>query len=327
MAMVRGTVSCKGKNINPMETVTLEGLSTRFNGEILVTGVRHEITQGVWITTIQFGLSPKWFSQSEDFHGPPATGLLPAVQGLQIGKVITPAHQDPDKQGRIKVSVATIVERKKGVWARQALFSTGAVFRPKVNDEVILGFLNDDPRQAVILGVLNNKNALTPLESAKDKMNEKIAIYAPHNEEKDIYIQFDKKEQSIEIKTKKRSVLLNEIKEEIQLRNDATTIIMTEKEIKLTAENIVLEGSKKVELKTEDATIKASGGALNLEGKEATLKGNGGGVTLDGQPSTTINGGTVDVNAKSTLTLEGKVKADLKGAMASIKGDATTMVG
>ena len=78
------------------------------------------------------------------------------------------------------------------------------MFRPKVNDEVILGFLNDDPRQAVILGVLNNKNALTPLKSAEDKMNEKTAIYAPHNEEKDIYIQFDKKEQSIEIKTKKR---------------------------------------------------------------------------------------------------------------------------
>ena len=33
------------------------------------------------------------------------------------------------------------------------------------------------------------------------------------------------------------------------------------------------------------------------------------------------------VNAKSTLTLEGKAKADLKGAMASVKGDATTMVG
>ena len=156
----------------------------------------------MWTTTYSIWIVSKWFSQSENFHSPLAVGLLPAVQGLQIGKVIAPAHQDPDKQGRIKVSVATIVEGKKGVWARQALFSIGAVFRPKVNDEVILGFLNDDPRQAVILGVLNNKNALTPLESAEDKMNEKT-IYAPHNKEKDIYIQFDKKEQSIEIKAKK----------------------------------------------------------------------------------------------------------------------------
>ncbi len=326
MAMIRGTVSCKGKNINPLQTVTLKGISTRFNGEILVTGVHHEIAQGLWTTTIQFGLSPKWFSQSENFHSPLAAGLLPAVQGLQIGKVIAPAHQDPDKQGRIKVSVATIVEGKKGVWARQALFSIGAVFRPKVNDEVILGFLNDDPRQAVILGVLNNKNALTPLKSAEDKMNEKTAIYAPHNEEKDIYIQFDKKEQSIEIKTKKRSVLLNEVKKEIQLKNGTTTISMTEDEISINAKKISINAKDKFRLKTGDATIEASG-VLNLKGKDTTLKGNGIGVEINGQPSTTINGGTVAVNAKSTLTLEGKAKADLKGAMASVKGDATTMVG
>ena len=326
MAMIRGTVSCKGKNINPLQTVTLKGISTRFNGEILVTGVQHQIAKGLWTTVIQFGLPPRWFSRSDDFHSPLAAGLLPAIQGLQIGKVIAPAHQDPDKQGRIKVSVATIVEGKKGVWARQALFSIGAVFRPKVNDEVILGFLNSDPRQAVILGVLNNKNALTPLKSAEDKMNEKTAIYAPHNEEKDIYIQFDKKEQSIEIKAKKRSVLLNEIKEEIQLKNETTMISMTKDTITLTADNIVLSGGKAVDLKTKDATIKASG-ALNLSGQKATLEGSGGGVTIDGKPSTTIEGAKVSVNAKSTLTLEGKVKTDLTGAVASVKGKAITKVG
>ena len=78
----------------------------------MVTGV-HQIAKGLWTTVIQFGLSPKWFSRSENFRSPLAAGLLPAIQGLQIGKVIAPAHQDPDKQGRIKVSVATIVEGKK----------------------------------------------------------------------------------------------------------------------------------------------------------------------------------------------------------------------
>ena len=85
---------------------------------------------------------PNGLVRSDDFHSPSAAGLLPAIQGLQIGKVLEQADQDPDKQDRIKVSVATIVEGKNGLWARQALFSTGAVFRPKVNDEVILGFLN-----------------------------------------------------------------------------------------------------------------------------------------------------------------------------------------
>ena len=154
------------------------------------------------------------------------------------------ADKDPDKQDRVKISLPAI-DAKKGVWARQALFSTGAIFRPKVKDEVIVGFLNDDPRQAIILGVLNNKNALTSVKSTEDKKNEKIAIYAPHNKSKDVYIQFDKKEHSIEIKTKKRSILLNEKKKEIQIKNDATTISMTKDEIKLKAKNIVLDGSTK----------------------------------------------------------------------------------
>jgi Rhs element Vgr protein len=325
MAMIRGTASCKGKNINLLQTVTLKGLSTRFNGEILVTGVRHEIAKGLWTTVIQFGLPQRWFSRSDDFQGAPANGLLPAIQGLQIGKVLEQADKDPDKQDRIKISLPTI-DAKNGIWARQALFSTGTIFRPVKDDEVVAGFLNDDPRQAIILGVLNNKDALTPVKSTEDVKNEKLAIYEPHNKGKDVYIQFDKEAHSIEVKTKERSILLNEKEKEIQIKNDATTIIMTEKEIKLTADNIVLEGSKTIDLKTKDATIKASG-ALNLSGKDATLKGNGGGVTVDGKPSTTIKGAKVSVKAKSTLTLEGKAKADLKGAMASVKGKAITKVG
>ena len=58
----------------------------------------------------------------------------------------------------------------------------------------------------------------------------KLAIYEPHNKEKDIYIQFDKKEHSIEVKTKERSILLNEVKKEIQIKNGTTMISMTEKE-------------------------------------------------------------------------------------------------
>ena len=71
MAMIRGTASCEGKNIKPLETVDLKELGKRFNGKVLVTGVQHQITRGTWVTIIQFGLSAKWFSQSEDFHALP----------------------------------------------------------------------------------------------------------------------------------------------------------------------------------------------------------------------------------------------------------------
>ena len=65
--------------------------------------------------------------------------------------------------------------------------------------------------------------------------------------------------------------MLNEVKKEIQLKNGTTMISMTKDTITLTADNIVLSGGKAVDLKTKDATIKASG-ALNLSSQKATLE-------------------------------------------------------
>ena len=67
-------------------------------------------------------------------------------------------------------------------------------------------------------------------------------------------------------------MLLNEKKKEIQIKNDATTISMTKDEIKLKAKNIVLDGSTKINLKTKDAAIKASG-SLKLDGKNVKMSG------------------------------------------------------
>ena len=126
MAMVRGTASCEGKDINPMDTVPLKGISTRCNGDVLVTGVQHQITHGTWVTVIQFDcllnglVNPKIFTH-------PAAGMLPAIQSLQIGKVLEQVDKDPDKQDRIKISLPTI-DAKKGSghdkrYFRQVLYS------------------------------------------------------------------------------------------------------------------------------------------------------------------------------------------------------------
>ena len=59
-----------------------------------------------------------------------------------------------------------------GCRARIAIF-----FRPEPGDEVIVGFLNDDPRQAVILGaVYGSKNTPPKHGSQLAKENIKKAI-------------------------------------------------------------------------------------------------------------------------------------------------------
>ena len=64
-----------------------------------------------------------------------------------------------------------------GAWARVASLDAGNergfFFRPEIGDEVALGFLNDDPRQAVILGMLPSSAKAAPLPGSDDN-HEKV---------------------------------------------------------------------------------------------------------------------------------------------------------
>ena len=64
-----------------------------------------------------------------------------------------------------------------GVWARVASLDAGCdrgfFFRPEVGDEVVVGFLEDDPRRAVILGMLHSSAKAAPLAGSDDN-HEKV---------------------------------------------------------------------------------------------------------------------------------------------------------
>jgi uncharacterized protein involved in type VI secretion and phage assembly len=76
--------------------------------------------------------------------------------------VLDITEADPDGQYRVKVQIPVITGGTVGLWARVATLAAGnargVYFRPETGDEVVLGFLNDDPRDAVIIGFLHNKD-------------------------------------------------------------------------------------------------------------------------------------------------------------------------
>src|ERR1044072_1176570 len=171
MAKIRGRARITGSAaVKAGDTVELKGLGARFNGLVYVSAVRHEIVSDIWQTHLQFGISPEWFHQSPDVIETPAAGLLPAVQGLQIGKVVQ-LESDPDGEHRILVKLPTLDNEAKGTWARVASLDAGDqrgyFFRPEIDDEVIVGFVNGDPRFAVVLGMLHSSAKAAPVE-AKD---------------------------------------------------------------------------------------------------------------------------------------------------------------
>ena len=162
--------------VKPGNKITLDGVGDRFNGDVFVTGVLH-VYDGFWQTDIQFGWQDEWFYKKENVMEKPAAGLLPGVNGLLIGKVVTVVDDVDGGQYRIKVHIPSITASTEGIWARVATLDAGAergvYFRPQTDDEVVLGFLSDDPREAIVLGYLHSKDKhKSPFADTTDSQQE-----------------------------------------------------------------------------------------------------------------------------------------------------------
>ncbi len=183
LAKIRGRAKFIGfGEIKPGQLIELQGLGARFAGKAYVSAIRHDVYNGSWYTQVQFGLKPDCFSQiNKDIIDIKASGLVPAINGLQIGKVVQ-LQDDPEGENRILVRLPIVDNSARGVWARiatldagtadQGVAGRGSFFLPEIEDEVIVGFINDDPRDAVVLGMVNSSAKPAPI-TAQDVNHEK----------------------------------------------------------------------------------------------------------------------------------------------------------
>ena len=135
--------------------IEIAGMGDRFNGVAFISSVRHMIKEGDWITEVQTGMGADFFSEEVmNIESPPAAGLTASVQGFHYGKV-KKIDEDPDGETRVLVEMP-VMENDEGIWARLAnLYASntfGVFFMPEIDDEVLVGFMNDDPSFPVILG-------------------------------------------------------------------------------------------------------------------------------------------------------------------------------
>ena len=165
--------------LKPGQMIDLQGIGARFTGNAYVSAVRQDVYNGSWYTQAQFGLKTDCFAREyKDTDALAAGGLLPSIKGLQIGKVVQ-LENDPDGENRILVRLPIIDNSAPGIWARIATLDAGlnrgSFFLPELDDEVIVGFLNDDPRDAVVLGMLNSSAKPAPI-AAEDANHEKALV-------------------------------------------------------------------------------------------------------------------------------------------------------
>lgn len=164
LAMLRGRIGIGGNgSLRLMDMFGIAGAGERFAGNALVTGIRHVIEAGGWRSDLRLGLPPEGFAATPDIVNAPANGLLPPARGLHVG-IVAAFEDDAEGEYRVRITLPGFDTGEGTLWARlsapEAGSERGFFFRPDAGDEVIVGFLAEDPRQPVILGALfGSKNA------------------------------------------------------------------------------------------------------------------------------------------------------------------------
>ncbi len=292
LAKIRGRVKVTGfAGIKPGDMLKLDGVGDRYNGNAFVTAVKHDIGNGSWETNIQFGLAAESYSKIyKDINDEPAAGLAGGIRGLQIGNVIHLAT-DPDGEERIQVRISTLDNNANGIWTRVACLDAGSdrgtFFRPELGDEVIVGFINDDPNDPVVLGMLNSSSKKAPLPASDD--NHEKGIFTRSK----MRIHFNDNTKTITIDTPAgNSIKLDESGKSIEIKDQNSN------KISFDSAGIKLSSPKNIDIEAGvNLTVKA-GASLSIGG--ATL-----GIKADG--SVSIDGSSAGISASGIAEIKGSL--------------------
>jgi Rhs element Vgr protein len=283
LAKLKGRVSCQGfSDLAVGDTIELLGFGDHYNGKVFVSGFRHSILGKNWEIDIQFGMCEDWFSNREDIVDSQASGLVPAVNGLQIG-VVTQIEKDPDSEFKMLVRSPTISDKDDGIWARVAQLDAGnkrgTYFRPEIGDEVVLGFLNCDPRDPIVLGSLHSSKNPAPFDP-KDDNDEKGIVTRSEmkvtfdDKDKIIYIQTADDKNKIRLDEKEKGIFIEDQHgNKIEMTKDGITI-ESAKDLTLVAKgDVSLEGTNISGAAKSQAKIEGKGGVEMSSSGTAVLKG------------------------------------------------------
>ncbi len=190
-----------------------------------------------------------------------------------------------------------IEEAGDGIWARltheYASTETGMFFLPEVGDEVVLGFLNEDPRYPVIMGMMYSKKIKPPYTPAAENKTKAIITKSK------LKLIFDEEKKVITLETPGANKMI--------ISDDGKSITLQDQnsnKVVLSANGISLDSPK-------DITISAKG-KFSVDAL---------GITLNSKADATIEGNNVNAKAKMAFAAQGTSQASLKASgQVEVKG-------
>lgn len=297
---ISGSVKFKGVLDIDLDTViALSGFGNRFDGNVYVSHVSHEIEEGKIFTEVEFGLREDFFNQNVIFDKKKLTNN---ITGLYIGQVIQ-IDNDPENQNRIKVQIPALNDVGDGIWAKLTHFYTGEnngiFFIPETGTQVVISFIANDSRNPVILGCLYT-NSKKPYESINENNNLKCFMTKSN-----LKIEFKEDEKEISISTPSgNKIFLNEENKEISIQDQNNNSIKT------SSSGIDIQSGKNINI--------SSGGTIKISAKGKFNISSNADVDIKGLNISQKADAKLSANATSNLEFNSSGIAVLKGSIVQI---------
>jgi uncharacterized protein involved in type VI secretion and phage assembly len=219
------------------------------------------------------------------------------VEGLQIG-VVKKLDEDPDGQCKIQVSMPVSQAETDGVWARLANFyasnTFGAFFIPEIGDEVVIGYLNNDPSNPVVLASLYSSKLAPPYALTADNFTKAIVTKSQ------LKIEFDDEKKVITLITPGNNrIILSDTDKSILLQDQNGN------KVELSESGIVLDSPK-------DISISAKG-KISVDAV--------GEIAVSSNADVSVKGMNVNHSANVGFVAKGSASAELSASgQTTIKG-------
>lgn len=277
--------------------ITIENAGDPFDGKYTITAARHRYdpTHGGYTTA--FSVTGR---QERSLYGLTA-GPARASGGDGIVVAQVSDANDPIHQGRVKLTFPWLSDDYVSDWARTlqpgAGKDRGFMVVPEVGDEVLVAFEQGDPQRPYVLGGLFN-GVDTPsskgpslIDGNSGAVNRRSFI-SRKGHRIDLFDE-DGKTEGITAETGdgKLKIGLNSVKTQIVVHSDGTIQIEGSKGIVIDA------GSSDIEMKGKKISITATNGA--------SLSGGTGAVDIDTKTSLSLNGTNVKVAATGPNVISG----------------------
>ncbi|ROP62295.1 uncharacterized protein involved in type VI secretion and phage assembly [Enterobacter sp. BIGb0383] len=226
------------------ESVKLDKFGAGLDGTAMLTGINQLFnTEDGWRSELLAGLPA-------DFTDP-----VPSVQSLHIATVAD-FTVDPEQLDRIPISLPALNLPGEHIFARLgkpwASKASGFCFYPEPGDEVVVGFIESDPRYPVILDSLHNPKNSAPFPPDAQNLRKELVV------SKDDYTA------QLQINTEEKTVTLASGNNSLTLTADQNFQLTTPDEMTFTAKSISFQASEKLSASGE-SQVEITSASINLK--------------------------------------------------------------